>query len=355
MLVLPVRSAIDGRKASKQQEIHQWLEPRSNLDCCSHRSLVDHSEGEHDTPQGPRSAVLTLRKLVEVSGGRKSEPTKTQPRVRVWAELGPQTGNYRRHDSMILDQRVEAAAARLLDGAQGSAATRAAQHDAAASWGMVGAAPVPSLGLTVTVKGGAVQWLWLGGSPWLHEVCGLSFGRGSSPRHGGAREGRGRYKLNTIVEDETATANFTIFGKLAQDLIQIPASQLATATNADRYTLPPIISTILGSTHIFQIILSTPTFNTESMSFKVVRILSPPERETATTSEQFTSSSSYTISSHNHTQQAKRNRENQLELYLEHTPSKQEMSIPDVTSPYANSPKSPEDTVSTPPAKKIFK
>lgn len=134
-----------------------------------------------------------------------------------------------------------------------------------------------------------------------------------------------RYKLNTIVEDETATANFTIFGKLAQDLIQIPASQLATATNADRYTLPPIISTILGSTHIFQIILSTPTFNTESMSFKVVRILSPPERETATTSEQFASSSSYTISSHNHTQQAKRNREDQLELYLEHTPSKQEM------------------------------
>nr|CAD1837149.1 unnamed protein product [Ananas comosus var. bracteatus] len=45
------------------------------------------------------------------------------------------------------------------------------------------------------------------------------------------------YKLNTIVEDETATTNFTIFEKLAQDLIQIPASQLATATNADRYTL----------------------------------------------------------------------------------------------------------------------
>ncbi|XP_020109944.1 uncharacterized protein LOC109725245 [Ananas comosus] len=53
------------------------------------------------------------------------------------------------------------------------------------------------------------------------------------------------YKLNAIVADETGSANFTIFGKTAQDLIRIPAQQLATAINSNRFILPPIIKNVV--------------------------------------------------------------------------------------------------------------
>ncbi|XP_020113189.1 uncharacterized protein LOC109727463 [Ananas comosus] len=82
------------------------------------------------------------------------------------------------------------------------------------------------------------------------------------------------YKLKTIVEDDTGSAIFTIFGRLAQDLIHIPAQNLATSTGSDKFTLPPIIKTIIGSEHVFQIVPDMQRFRTSVPSFKVVKIFS---------------------------------------------------------------------------------
>lgn len=81
-----------------------------------------------------------------------------------------------------------------------------------------------------------------------------------------------RYKLNAIVADETGSANFTIFGKTAQDLIQVPAQQLATAINSNRFILPPVIKNVVGQTFIFQFSLDSRKFNTTMQSFKVTKI-----------------------------------------------------------------------------------
>ncbi len=62
-----------------------------------------------------------------------------------------------------------------------------------------------------------------------------------------------RYKLDAVVEDETGSTNFIIFGKLAQELISIPAQQLKVGANADRFVLPSIFKKVLDQTYIFQI------------------------------------------------------------------------------------------------------
>uniref|UniRef100_A0A6V7QRH1 Replication factor A C-terminal domain-containing protein n=1 Tax=Ananas comosus var. bracteatus TaxID=296719 RepID=A0A6V7QRH1_ANACO len=78
--------------------------------------------------------------------------------------------------------------------------------------------------------------------------------------------------LNAIVADETGSANFTIFGKTAQDLIRVPAQQLATAINSNRFILPPIIKNVVGQTFIFQVSLESRKFNTTMQSFRVTKI-----------------------------------------------------------------------------------
>nr|CAD1838489.1 unnamed protein product [Ananas comosus var. bracteatus] len=81
------------------------------------------------------------------------------------------------------------------------------------------------------------------------------------------------YKLSTIVEDRSGITNFTIFGKLAQDLIRIPAQNLAVAVNSDRFVLPPIVKTIIDQTHIFQIVIDSQSFRSGTPSFKVLKFL----------------------------------------------------------------------------------
>ncbi|XP_020090329.1 uncharacterized protein LOC109711570 [Ananas comosus] len=81
-----------------------------------------------------------------------------------------------------------------------------------------------------------------------------------------------RYKLNTIVIDDTGSANFTIFEKSAQDLIRVSAQQLATATNSNRFVLPPVVENVIGQTFVFQVSLETGRFNTSMQSFRVTRI-----------------------------------------------------------------------------------
>ncbi|XP_020103902.1 uncharacterized protein LOC109720909 isoform X2 [Ananas comosus] len=80
------------------------------------------------------------------------------------------------------------------------------------------------------------------------------------------------YKLNTIVGDSTGTTNFTIFGKSAQDLIHIPAQNLATSPGSDKFTLAPTIKTIIGQEHIFQVVPDTQRFKSTVPSFKVLKI-----------------------------------------------------------------------------------
>nr|CAD1843455.1 unnamed protein product [Ananas comosus var. bracteatus] len=84
-----------------------------------------------------------------------------------------------------------------------------------------------------------------------------------------------QYKLNAIVEDETGSANFTIFGKLAQDLIHAPAHHLATAINSDRNVLPTAIKNILGQTYIFQVLADSRKHNIGVPSFRVAKIFAP--------------------------------------------------------------------------------
>nr|CAD1839751.1 unnamed protein product [Ananas comosus var. bracteatus] len=80
------------------------------------------------------------------------------------------------------------------------------------------------------------------------------------------------YKLNSIVEDETGSTEFTIFGKVAQDLIHVPAQQLAIASNSDRFVLPPVVKNIIGQTYIFQILPDKRRASTNLKSFRVAKI-----------------------------------------------------------------------------------
>ncbi len=59
--------------------------------------------------------------------------------------------------------------------------------------------------------------------------------------------------MNAIVDDGSVIANFTIFGRLTQELIRVPAQNLAIAINSDKCTPPPVIKTIINQKHIFQI------------------------------------------------------------------------------------------------------
>ncbi|XP_020082816.1 replication protein A 70 kDa DNA-binding subunit B-like [Ananas comosus] len=79
------------------------------------------------------------------------------------------------------------------------------------------------------------------------------------------------YKLNAIVEDDTGDANFTIFGRIAQDLICVPAQKLATADDSDRYALPPVIKNIIGKKHVFQVMVDPHNTDMGIRSFKVIK------------------------------------------------------------------------------------
>nr|CAD1843889.1 unnamed protein product [Ananas comosus var. bracteatus] len=80
------------------------------------------------------------------------------------------------------------------------------------------------------------------------------------------------YKLDVVVDDEIATTNFIIFGKIAQELIRIPAQQLAIAANADKFVLPSVFKNVVGQTYIFQISIDSRRSNINAQSFKVTKI-----------------------------------------------------------------------------------
>nr|CAD1818325.1 unnamed protein product [Ananas comosus var. bracteatus] len=80
------------------------------------------------------------------------------------------------------------------------------------------------------------------------------------------------YKLDAVVDDEIATTNFIIFGKIAQELIRIPAQQLAIAANADKFVLPSVFKNVVGQTYIFQISIDSRRSNINAQSFKVTKI-----------------------------------------------------------------------------------
>ncbi|XP_020103317.1 uncharacterized protein LOC109720538 isoform X3 [Ananas comosus] len=80
------------------------------------------------------------------------------------------------------------------------------------------------------------------------------------------------YRLSTIVEDGSGIANFTIFGRLAQDLLRIPAQILASAVDSDKFTIPTIIKTVINQKHIFQIVPDAQRFRTTASTFKVLKI-----------------------------------------------------------------------------------
>ncbi|XP_020097836.1 uncharacterized protein LOC109716703 [Ananas comosus] len=82
------------------------------------------------------------------------------------------------------------------------------------------------------------------------------------------------YKLNVIVEDESISTNFIIFGKLAQNIIRVPTQQLAVANNSDKFLLPPIIKSIIGQTYIFEVSINSLKSNLDARSFKVSKFLS---------------------------------------------------------------------------------
>uniref|UniRef100_R7VZN8 Uncharacterized protein n=1 Tax=Aegilops tauschii TaxID=37682 RepID=R7VZN8_AEGTA len=82
-----------------------------------------------------------------------------------------------------------------------------------------------------------------------------------------------RYKLNAMVEDDTATMNLMIFAEEAQGLIGITAEELLKEiTDYGRCTMPAAISDILGSTHTFQVAVGN-----QSLSFVVKWVLDDDE------------------------------------------------------------------------------
>ncbi len=78
--------------------------------------------------------------------------------------------------------------------------------------------------------------------------------------------------MNAIVDDGSGIANFTIFGRLTQELIRVPTQNVAIAINSDKFTPPPMIKTIINQKHIFQIMPDAQKFKTNIPSFKVLQI-----------------------------------------------------------------------------------
>lgn len=68
------------------------------------------------------------------------------------------------------------------------------------------------------------------------------------------------YKLEAMVEDNTGTAVFTIFGRNGEKLFGAPATLLVNSPIMDPQCLHPIMDRSIGSTHIFQVELKENTF-----------------------------------------------------------------------------------------------
>lgn len=106
-----------------------------------------------------------------------------------------------------------------------------------------------------------------------------------------------RYKLNAIVDDNTASASFLIFGRLAADLIGLPASTLANSYK-DRYSVPPLMTRIYGIERIFQVVISNKIEDPYNLSFKVMHIFKKDEIPTPDSEEKTKTSSTSSILLH---------------------------------------------------------
>ncbi|WCJ24308.1 hypothetical protein M5689_006280 [Euphorbia peplus] len=80
-----------------------------------------------------------------------------------------------------------------------------------------------------------------------------------------------RYRLRLIVEDTTGCATFVLFGRLAADLIGVPAHTLA-ATFKDKHDIPPMLSKLQGLKKTFQVQLGGFIEHPGKLNFKVIYI-----------------------------------------------------------------------------------
>ena len=78
------------------------------------------------------------------------------------------------------------------------------------------------------------------------------------------------------MEDETGSASFLIFGRLAADLIGLPANTL-THSHEDRFTVPLLMTRIYEIEHIFQVVISNKIEDPYNLSFKVTNIFKQEE------------------------------------------------------------------------------
>nr|XP_051201625.1 uncharacterized protein LOC127315148 [Lolium perenne] len=71
------------------------------------------------------------------------------------------------------------------------------------------------------------------------------------------RRGRGRYKLDAVVEDATGTMNLMIFDEDVEGLIRVAAEDLVDEiTDENRRILPDAISDLISSTHAFEVAIN---------------------------------------------------------------------------------------------------
>ena len=66
-----------------------------------------------------------------------------------------------------------------------------------------------------------------------------------------------RYKLNIVGEDFIGVANFIVFGRMAKQLIDIAAVNLATDSRCDHFTLPVVTKKYLAAHIYFKFCLVT--------------------------------------------------------------------------------------------------
>ncbi|WCJ29080.1 hypothetical protein M5689_010739 [Euphorbia peplus] len=75
------------------------------------------------------------------------------------------------------------------------------------------------------------------------------------------------YRIRLIVQDNTGTAAFVLFGRLAADLFGVPAQTLA-ASFKERHETPPMLTKLYGIQKSFQLQLGNFVEDPDKISFK---------------------------------------------------------------------------------------
>lgn len=86
------------------------------------------------------------------------------------------------------------------------------------------------------------------------------------------------YRLETVVEDSSGHAVFTVLGEVGDKLIGEPAFILANSPIMDLQCVHPLMDRIIGQTRIFHVTLRENNFGDSSVQF-VVQHVEMPERD----------------------------------------------------------------------------